>query len=205
MKAFFKTIVKKAAWFGVTYRVFNSDNIFLTFDDGPHSLYTEEILKILREYKVRATFFMVGENIEKYPDLVRQILKEEHAIGYHGYTHRRLDKMDLRSLKREIERMARILSKFNNYRTRLFRPPYGKISAAAVMYLLLKRIKIVLWTVDSKDSFGFPQEAVCNILRNHSFKGGDIILFHDDNSSAAKVLPWLIQVVRSKKMEFETL
>ncbi len=203
MKYFIKAVLEKAPFFGITYRV-ASNKIFLTFDDGPHPVHTKKILNTLRDYEVQASFFLLGKNIERYPYLIKQMLEEKHSIGYHTYDHKRIDKMDLRSLKREIERMQDIFSRFTNTQVKLFRPPYGALSITAFLYLWIKRIRIIQWSIDSKDSFGLSEKTVHNILRNCSLKGGEIILFHDDNPCANKILPWIIQTIRSKNMEFGT-
>ena len=102
--------------------------IALTFDDGPSREYTAEILDILKEYGVKATFFVVGVNIEKSPDLLRRIVAEGHEIGNHTYSHPHLQKMDTATLAKELTRTDGLIQSITGLSPTLFRPPEGVVT-----------------------------------------------------------------------------
>lgn len=100
----------------------------LTFDDGPHYKYTAEILDILDEYGAKATFFVVGELAERYPELILRELAEGHEIGNHTWSHPKMKKLTVDSLKQEILKTEELLNEIADYRPKLFRPPEGAFS-----------------------------------------------------------------------------
>ena len=105
----------------------SSMKIALTFDDGPHPRYTPEILDILKKYDVKATFFLIGENIALYPDLVKRILAEGHEIGNHTFTHRGIGEYTEHQLGREMEHCEKVIYEVVEYQPKLFRPPGGRL------------------------------------------------------------------------------
>ena len=102
--------------------------VALTFDDGPHYKYTAEILDILDEYGAKATFFVVGELAERYPELILRELAEGHEIGNHTWSHPKMKKLTVDSLKQEILKTEELLNEIADYRPKLFRPPEGSFS-----------------------------------------------------------------------------
>ena len=102
-----------------------SQHIALTFDDGPNPRTTPIILEELRKRKIKATFFLVGEKVEKHPELAKRIVEEGHDIGNHSYTHINLANLDKQGVKKEIEFTQGIIKKTTGKRPVLFRPPYG--------------------------------------------------------------------------------
>ena len=105
----------------------SSMKISLTFDDGPHPHYTPEILDILKEYNVKATFFLIGENVALYPELVERILAEGHEIGNHTFTHRRVEEYTVHQLGSEMEACEAAIYEVVEYQPKLFRPPGGRL------------------------------------------------------------------------------
>ena len=103
----------------------NDKNIALTFDDGPHPVYTPEILDILEEYGIRATFFTIGQNVEWYNDVFRMEYEAGHEIGNHTYSHLNLRRLPYPEVCREIEQAENLVYETVEYRTRLLRPPEG--------------------------------------------------------------------------------
>src|SRR5439155_17382060 len=110
---------------GIVYGVPTKEKLAaLTFDDGPHPIYTPEILRILDRYRVKATFFMIGSRMEQYPDVVRSVAAHGHAVGNHTYTHPRdLGSEGESQVATELERCERVIERLTGRRTRLFRPP----------------------------------------------------------------------------------
>jgi len=155
----------------VTWRVDNSESIYLTFDDGPNLDVTPQLLQLLREYNVRATFFLLGKNAEKYPELVKRIQEENHSIGFHCNEH-----LNSRKLNRVLLLKNFKLPK-NFPATTLFRPPYGKLKFWQYNFLKNK-FPLIGWSVmpgdfDEKISF---QKQLNRILKAAP---GDIIVLHE--------------------------
>ncbi|MFC2114256.1 polysaccharide deacetylase family protein [Bacteroidota bacterium] len=151
--------------------------IFLTFDDGPNPDTTEWILEVLKRYNAKATFFCVGENVHKYPELYKRILEEGHYTGNHTYNHLNTKDVTMSSYINNVKKCADVVN------SRLFRPPYGKIRPRIAKRLKRMGYKLVLWTVLSYDydnelSPGF-------ILRKivRQTKPGSIIVFHDNSKA----------------------
>ena len=162
----------------------NKKEIALTFDDGPHPRYTPEILDILREYGVRATFFVIGQNIEWYDGLVQREFDEGHEIGNHTYSHLNLKLLPYPDVCAEIEEAEAVIGERIEYRTRLLRPPCGMLGDELVRAARDGDYTIVCWSIDTLDWAHTPSEKIAeNVLS--SVQGGDIILFHDYVSGAS--------------------
>lgn len=152
--------------------------IALTFDDGPHPRLTPKILDILKKYNVRATFFLVGENVDNYPDITERILKEGHEIGNHTYTHGTVSSLGAFQIKREIERCEAAIYEQTDCKTKLFRPPQGFLDANVKSVTEEMDYRVILWDVDTKDwAHATPKEICRNVCEHVS--PGSIILMHD--------------------------
>lgn len=177
--------------------------VALSFDDGPHAHYTEEILEILSEFGVKATFFIVGENAEKHPDIVRRTAKEGHEIANHTYTHLFLNRMSVAKMCLEVTETSDLLEALTGTRPRLFRPPGGSYSDRKVSVLRDMGYTCVLWSRDSRDwTMPSVSTAVSNALSG--VQSGDILLFHDfnrDGSPTPEALRTLIPALREQGLE----
>ncbi len=165
---------------GMVYSHRNTERmmIALTFDDGPHPRYTPEILDILSEYGVCATFFTVGENALQYPDIIKRCQNEGHEIANHTYSHADLSKDSYNNICDEVRSTEEVIFENIDTRTKLLRPPgglYGKnvIRAAAELDYTL-----VLWNVDTKDWAHTPPDKIVKKVLS-CVAPGDIILMHD--------------------------
>ena len=157
----------------------NGENcIALTFDDGPHPAYTEEILQILEEYGVKATFFAIGENVQQYPDVFETILEKGHEVGNHTFSHPHLQHENGERLTRELEQTESLLASKGALGTKLFRPPEGVCSDAVCKAARGLGYAIILWTVDTRDWCHTSSSQIAQTVMG-SVKSGDIILFHD--------------------------
>lgn len=163
----------------VYYRRRNDNmEIALSFDDGPHPRYTPEILSILEEYGVTATFFMVGENVLYYPEAAAAVLAAGHEIGNHSTTHRRLSGLSESDVRREILGCEEALATLGEYRPHLLRPPEGRLSRTVRKLTGEMDYRIILWDIDTRDWAHTPPATIAqNIL--DSVQAGDIILMHD--------------------------
>ena len=185
----------------------NKKRVALTFDDGPHYKYTAEILDILDEYGAKATFFVVGELAERYPELILRELAEGHEIGNHTWSHPKMKKLTIDSLKQEILKTEELLNEIADYRPKLFRPPEGSFSDLAEKTVENCDYEIILWTVDTRDWAHTPPDTITrNVLE--SVQAGDIILMHDyigHDSPTPAALRRLIPALLERGYRFVTV
>ncbi|MCZ0701628.1 peptidoglycan/xylan/chitin deacetylase (PgdA/CDA1 family) [Natronobacillus azotifigens] len=187
------------------------NQIALTFDDGPDPRFTPDVLDVLKEYDVQATFFVTGARAEEYPDLLQRINEEGHIIGNHTYGHPNLvEKADLDVLESEVKRTEDIIAGFVGYRTKLFRAPYGFLYNELVETLGELNYSVVGWTVDSLDwQESEPEVISYNVLSN--VHPGAIILMHDgaewegDRTNTIKSLHRIIPTLKDQGLEFVTV
>ncbi len=173
--------------------------IALTFDDGPHRKYTDEILDILKQYEIKATFFVIGKNAETYPDKLKRISDEGHEIGNHTYSHITAEKTGKSNFKSELEKTHGIIKRITGKEPVLFRPPTGYCNTLAVKSATEMDYKIIMWTVDTKDWAHSSKESIEKTVRSHVC-GGSIILFHDyitapspTPNALSKIIPELLE------------
>ncbi len=153
--------------------------VALTFDDGPHPRYTDEVLAVLDKYGVKATFFMIGINITYWPQVAKRVHMAGHEIGNHTFTHPHLKQLGEEALLSEIEDCNREIAGITQKPPLLFRPPEGAKDTTACRALAKKGITPVMWSIDTNDWRGGkpPLLMAKEILKQ--VKGGDIILCHD--------------------------
>lgn len=174
--------------------------IALTFDDGPHPRYTPEILDILKEYDIHATFFAVGKNIESYPDVIKRCLDEGHEIANHTQTHENLSKNSYDIICREITTAEAVIYKYLRCKTKLLRPPGGLYNKTVVNVAEKLDYTLVLWNIDTLDWAHTPSDKIVDkVIKN--IRPGDIILMHDyiaKNSptpdALRKMIPTLLEM-----------
>ncbi len=189
----------------------HQDIVAITFDDGPNPTYTPQILDILKEKGVKATFFTVGLHVKKYPDIARRIVNEGHDIGNHTYTHKDLVPTTRRMILAQVHKTDQAIERITGVSTNLFRPPRG-IYSSAVRKLLVDEegYNLILWTVSSVDWRGLSP---CKILRRISryTRPGAILLFHDSGAlvrregasreNTVESLPMVIDYLQAKGYE----
>lgn len=185
----------------------NSKRIALTFDDGPHPWYTKEVLDILDEYGVKATFFFIGLNVEAYPDAVKMVQDAGHEIGNHTYSHKNLRELPYEEMCKEIDAGENAVFDRTGIRTRLLRPPEGKIGEDLLTATEEREYNVICWSVDTLDWAHTPTEQIVeNVLS--STEAGDIILFHDfvsGDSPTPAALRQIIPVLLGRGYEFVTV
>lgn len=179
----------------------NSKNIYLTFDDGPHRTLSPFILDELIKYEAKATFFYLGKQVEKHPQLVKRCKDENHQIGNHTYSHLNGWKTSNNDYFADIEKANKIIN------AKLFRPPYGKIKPSQIKHLK-ERYNIIMWDVLSWDFKNKTSPIKClNNILNHA-KSGSIIVLHENDKSfktLKKVLPKILSHFHSLGYKFEAL
>lgn len=161
-------------------RAVASENaVCLTFDDGPHRESTSAILKLLEEAGAKATFFMLGKNVEKYPKIATTIAEHGHEVGEHSYEHTHpWTSGPIRSLK-DLVRGGRIVGRYRySDEPALFRPPYGKLNFVTLLYTLVLRKHLVFWNINPRDYEQDSPEAVVRHVKER-IAPGTVILLHD--------------------------
>jgi peptidoglycan/xylan/chitin deacetylase (PgdA/CDA1 family) len=184
--------------------------VAITFDDGPDPVSTPRILGILAEEQVIATFFLIGNRAEIYPQLVSAIAAHGHEIGNHSFSHAHLDRMDISQVQAELLQTNRVLEQVTRRPVRLFRPPYGRFDEEVVAAAHRAGLRTVLWSVDSRDWDGRPVSSIhARVLPN--LAPGAIILLHcaggatEDFSQTVAALPGIIRGIKEQGYEFLTV
>lgn len=187
-------------------------SVYLTFDDGPIPESTPYLLKILREFDVKATFFVVGDNVRKYPELYQQILNDGHRIGNHTFNHIGSARHSIRDYERNVSKCDELTSADNptqyddgSRRLPLFRPPHGWMRPTQY-HRYRKKYRIVMWDLVTRDYSRLL--SAYDVVRNiHMFsRNGSIITFHDSLKSIDKLyfaLPASLRYLKSQGYEFK--
>ena len=181
--------------------------IALTFDDGPHPRYTERILNILDKYKVKATFFVIGVNIENYPEPLKKIVDSGHEIGNHSYDHNNEKNLSEYNVREEIEKCEKLIYESVGKKPTLFRPPQGQYGDKVEKIAREKGYSIILWSIDTKDWEHNSAKKIESIVSRQA-TNGDIILMHDYTSgknTTCEALEMIIPNLLSKGYEFVTV
>lgn len=185
----------------------NTVKIALTFDDGPHPHYTDEILSILEQEGVKATFFTIGCNVMAYPDITKRIIAAGHEIGNHTYTHPLVPLTTGAFLEEEIAKTDALLVSLGCPRPLFFRPPQGKFPPDKNEFLKRTGKIAVLWSIDTRDWEHKPTDEIVRMVEEE-VAGGDIILFHDFVGGQSQTIPAvkkLIPTLKERGYQFVTL
>ena len=179
----------------------DSKKIALTFDDGPHPYYTEQLLKGLKERNVKVTFFITGQNVEAYPEIVKEIHEDGHLIGNHTYHHIQLTSQNAEAFKQEIVKTNEIIREVTGEDTIYIRPPYGSWDKEFEKEL---NMFPVLWTIDPLD---WCSSDVSCIVRTVCAKAGenDIILMHDQYKTTVTAALEIVDELMKEGYEFVTV
>ncbi len=187
----------------------NSPQIALSFDDGPHPRYTPQILEILAEYNVKATFFLLGQEVQEHPWLVERIDREGHEIGNHSYTHRNFLRLTWDEIiEEEINPTGELIENITGEYPELIRPPYGAVSENQIERFADKSYRIVNWSVDTGDYEEENNPELIMARAHLQLHRGAIILMHDgggDRSNTVEMLPALIELLQSEGFELTTV
>ncbi|MHB1653367.1 MAG: polysaccharide deacetylase family protein [Desulfitobacteriaceae bacterium] len=188
-----------------TYSMVHTEQkvVALTFDDGPDPAFTEPILVILKQKQVKATFFVIGENVYQNPSILRRIVAEGHEIGNHSYTHN----YNRNKVATEIKKTDEVVYTVTGKHTHFYRPPGGYASKSQIETIKNQGYVVTLWSIDSKD-WRRPgvDRIVDNVLGNIS--PGSIVLFHDGGgfrSQTVEALERVIDALRADGYRFVTL
>lgn len=179
----------------------NAPMVALTFDDGPSTNATQRILKVLQDNYSRATFFVVGTNAEKYPELLSEISNAGCEIGNHSYSHKDLTKQDTAGREEQLSLVDRAVNKATGGNTTVIRPPYGAYNDEVLNEL---QVPVVLWNLDTEDwDCRNAQVIVDNVMSK--VKDGDIILMHDIYDSTAEAVELLVPMLKEQGYQVVTV
>ncbi len=175
-----------------------SGAVHLTFDDGPHPEHTPVLLDALRAHGARATFFVIGKNAERHPELIRRMVAEGHSVGSHSWSHTEPAEVSAPALMDEIARTSALLAPLLGKAPTLFRPPLGAVTAAKLARLWAAGQRVVLWSVDPRDYSLSSAQDLAAWFEAYPLIAGDVVLMHDTEPHAAGALPRLIEKVRAR-------
>lgn len=192
-----KTIFPQCLWTGNE----NLPEIALTFDDGPHPVHTPQLLQVLEQYQIKATFFWLGVNVERFPEIAREVYRRGHAIALHGYQHISFPTLNAIQLKESLEKTQEAITKaceINGNLIKNVRPPNGLVMPETINLLKQWDYRIIMWSVVPEDWVKPGVSLVKNRVLQQT-RNGSIIVLHDGYhggedvaASVAEIMPKLI-------------
>jgi peptidoglycan/xylan/chitin deacetylase (PgdA/CDA1 family) len=191
----------------------SGNGVALTFDDGPNPRTTPRILATLREQDVKATFFVVGSQVEKHPDLLRQIVEEGHVIGNHTYDHANLSKLSTEQMRNELQSTQEAVDKALGYHheMKIMRPPYGEpyfdgSDALPAFRNVVRQEQLfpVIWTIDTQDYLmaDDPRGIVKTVASQDKAERDQVVLMHDIHPQDVRALPGVIDHLERSGRQF---
>jgi peptidoglycan-N-acetylglucosamine deacetylase len=181
--------------------------VYLTFDDGPHPTYTPKILDILRSYGVKATFFQIGQNVSRYPNLTLRAHQRGHSVQNHTWSHPDLRYVSWTTFKSQITKTDKYIKAQTGYTPRCLRPPYGAVNTQVRNRAASLNKTIRLWSVDPRDWSRPGTTTIVNRVLNN-VKSGSVILLHDgggNRSQTVSALPTILKTLKARGYAFRLL
>ncbi|MFN2541522.1 MAG: polysaccharide deacetylase family protein [Chthoniobacterales bacterium] len=179
--------------------------IALTFDDGPSAKLTPKLLDLLAAHHIKATFFVIGENVAEHPEIVARAAHEGHEIGNHSWSHPNFGKMSDDAVRRQLQRTDDALKSATGRRPTLLRPPYGSLSARQKRWIHDEfGYWIILWDVDPLD-WKRPGPAVVRSRIVKQTRPGSIVLSHDIHPGTIEAMPAILDDLEAKGFKFVTV
>lgn len=193
--------VAAGSYLAETEDIRETKKIALTFDDGPHPVYTEQMLDLLEKEQVPATFFLLGQNVEEYGEVVKEIADKGHLIGNHTYHHIQITTLPTEQAYEEIDKTSRLIEELTGKGTEYVRPPFGTWNEGLESELDLIP---VMWTIDTLDwTTGNVDWIVSQVVKDA--KENDIILMHDSYKSTVRAVERIIELLKADGFEFVTV
>ena len=185
----------------------NNNTVYLTFDDGPTPEITNFVLNELKKYNAKATFFCLGDKIERYPDILKDVIDAGHLIGNHTYHHFDAWKTSQKDYLKDVINTEAVIDKYTTGK-KLFRPPFGHVTPWHIKGLKKLGFQTVLWTSIAGDyKQNLDTDKVVQKLINQT-RSGDILVFHDSKKASEnlrKILPELLKSLHQKSFNFDSL
>lgn len=170
--------------------------IALTFDDGPHSKYTPQVLDLLAKYNAKATFFVIGEHAEEFPEIIQRQIREGHEIANHTYSHYKRQNDTIDEIRLELKKTDDIILKLTGTRTAFFRPIGGNYNDMIINTAVKEGYRVIMWSwhQDTEDWKGVSARRISKKVLNN-YRPGDIILFHDAGGNRSQTVKALKKII----------
>src|SRR5437899_632314 len=179
--------------------------IAMTFDDGPSAMLTPKLLDLLAAHRIKATFFVIGENVAEHPEIVARAAREGHEIGNHSWSHPNFGKMSDQGVRSQLQRTDDAIKNATSQRPTLMRPPYGSITAREKRWIYEAfGYRIILWDVDPYD-WKRPGPAVVRSRILKETQPGSIVLSHDIHPGTIEAMPSTFDALEAKGFKFVTV
>jgi polysaccharide deacetylase family sporulation protein PdaB len=183
--------------------------IALTFDDGPSSTYTPQILDVLKQYQAKATFFVVGSRVKDQPDLVKREILEGHELANHTYNHSNFRGLTEEEIRKELRKTKQIIVELTKFSPKLFRPPGGYYNETIINVANQEGYTVVMWSWH-QETLDWKQPGVRNIVKKvlSNARNGDIVLFHDyggDRRQTIEALKQILPELKKRGYKFVTV
>ncbi|NQZ22431.1 MAG: polysaccharide deacetylase family protein [Colwellia sp.] len=205
MKSLIKNIAKSLIPNKLVSYNLPTQQVYLTFDDGPEPTVTPKLLDLLDLYKVKTTFFIVGKTAKSHPKILQDIHQRGHVLANHSYYHVKFNNISLKEQLSEITKTNLIIKQVTGKKTKFFRPPQGIWTLKLLFKLFTLKMTLAHWSRDSLDCRNLtPQEIIAN-FKQHPVKNGDIILFHDDDEKVIAILQELLPYWLKSNIKFSPL
>ena len=191
----------------ITFSSVNVDGpyIAMTFDDGPSAKLTAKLLDLLAAHHIKATFFVIGENVVQHPELVQRAAREGHEIGNHSWSHPYLAKMSDEGVRQQLRKTDDAIKNAAGTRPTLMRPPYGSLTAHQKKWIHDEfGYQIILWDVDPLDWKRPGPTVVCNRIVKET-RPGSIVLSHDIHPGTIEAMPSTLDQLEAKGFKFVTV
>jgi peptidoglycan/xylan/chitin deacetylase (PgdA/CDA1 family) len=181
----------------------NLNQVALTFDDGPNRKHTPQILDILKQYNVKGTFFVLGEQVKENPAVLQRVVEEGHEVGNHSFSHPQFKSLTEEQVRRELVSTQEEIRKVVGFVPKLLRPPYGAYRPATLTLFEELGLHVILWSVDTND-WRRKADAIARTVTKDG-KNGSIILFHDSKTVTVRVLPQIIEELKARGLQPVTI
>ncbi|MDX1461858.1 MAG: polysaccharide deacetylase family protein [Marinirhabdus sp.] len=179
----------------------NRNKVALTFDDGPHPVFTTQVLSLLKRYDAKATFFCIGKHMETYPEVVQKIKEAGHVIGNHSYSHKNTIAFNgTKCWIQEIEKTDTIINSYGGPKPKLFRPPFGVTTPHLAKAVELTNHRVVGWNIRPFDTSIKQKEAIVKHIKRR-VKPGAVILLHDTHDRIPYILEHLLLFLQQNDYE----
>ncbi|MFS4466564.1 polysaccharide deacetylase family protein [Maribacter sp. 2210JD10-5] len=181
------------------------NHISITFDDGPHQEFTPKILELLKKYNAKATFFCIGQQIEKHPELFQKILDEGHAVGNHTYSHSKsFGFFGAKKVIKELSDTNDLVKEKTGLRMNLYRPAFAVTNPSIEKAVKTLQLHVIGWNVRSLDKTPRTEDMILKRITGTVSKG-DIVLLHDTSEKTVRVLERLLLFLERKKLQSVTV
>lgn len=183
----------------------DKNQIAITFDDGPNSEYTLQVLSLLKRYDAKATFFCIGQNIKTNPELLKRIITEGHVIGNHTNTHNEnFGFLKEENVVTELLEANAIIKKVTGFEPKLFRPPFGVTNPSIKKAIKRVGLQSIGWSIRTLDTTSKSRQSIIKSIKRN-VKIGDVILLHDTSEKSIEILEQLLVFLKEQQIESVTI